>query len=142
MTQNIERYVLEALQKAALSAVAGTGSPPVKYVNRNFNPPSDGKWWEVVYIPNNIEGEFWNEGKTYRGVMRLILHWPQNDQGAYAMLDEVARVSNKIVKGTIYQDAGNNAYVRIIDHPNVSGVIEQPPENIAPLTIRYSCFKI
>jgi hypothetical protein len=139
---NIERYVVEALQKMVTNAVAGTGSPPVKYLGRNMNPPTDGKWWEVVYIPNNITNQFWDEGKTYRGALRLVLHWPQDDRGVYGPLDEVARVSDKIVKGAIYTDIGSNAFIRIIEHPDTSGVIEQPPENIMSLTIRYSCFKI
>ena len=137
----IERYILEALQKAVTTAVTATGSPPVKYIGRN-TPSNSGKWWEIIYIPNNVENEFWDSGKTYRGIMRLILHWPQDDTGAYGALDEVKRVADAFKKGDISTDAGSHAVVRIMEHPNVLSIIEQPPEMLIPLTIRYTCFKV
>jgi len=135
-----ERHVLQALQTAVVAAVGAT--PPVKYVNRNMNPPSNGKWWEVVYLPNNIEGEFWGDSKTFRGVMRLVLHWPQDDRGAYAMYDEAQRVADKFTKGSLHQDPDKNVTVKIIETVNVGGVIEQLSENILALTIRYQYFKV
>lgn len=135
-----ERYVLQALQSAVVTAVGA--SPPVKYVNRNMNPPSDGKWWEVVYLPNNIEGEFWGNEKTFRGVIRLVLHWPQDDKGAYAMFDEAQRVADKFVKGSLLQDPDKKVTVKITETVNVGGIIEQPPENILALTVRYQYFNI
>lgn len=140
MTINVERYILEALQKGVTLAV-GT-SIPVKYVNTNFKAPSNGKWWEVVYIPNNVTDEFWDEGKTFQGVLRLILHWPQSNTGAYLAMDEMKRVADSFIKGNIYTDPLNQVRVKIQEHPNCTGVLEQSPEFLLPLTIRYSCFKI
>lgn len=138
----LNRYILEALQKAVTSAVTATGAPPVKYVNRNA--PSGGKYWEVVYIPNDIDNEFWDAGKTYRGILRLILHWPQDDKGAYAALDEVDRVAKWFTVGKQMQDGGAEpkVTVRVTSEPSIASVIEESPELLIPLTIRYECFKI
>ena len=135
-----EVYILKALQKAVTVAVGQ--QMPVKYMNTNINPPSDGKWWEVVYIPNNVTNEFWSEGKTYQGVLRLILHWPQDNKGAYDAMTEVSRVANSFQKGNVFTDPSNLVQVRIQDHANANGVIEEPPSLILPLTIRYSCSRI
>jgi hypothetical protein len=136
----IERLVLQALEKGALAAI-GT-SIPIKFTGRNISPPTNGKWWEVVYIPNNTQGEFWSEGKTYRGVMRLILHWPQDNQGALPYLTEVDRVSEGFRIGTVLRDDSNQVSVKITSEPTVMGVIEEAPQNLIPLTIRYLFFKI
>lgn len=136
-----ESYILNALQKAMIAAMVG--SPiPVKYVATNFVSPNNGKWWEIVYIPNNLTGEFWSEGKTFKGFIRLILHWPQDGKGAYIAQQEVARVASKFTKGSLFKDSDNIVTVKIDDNPNVTGVIEQSPEILFPLTVRYSCFRI
>ena len=139
MTQ--ERHVFEALQKAVTAAVAGTNSPPVKYLNRNFNPPSTGMWWEIIMIPNNIANEFWGSEETYRGILRLLLHSPQNDKGVYPLLDEVERVSQGFAKGSKFIDPASEVVVSVTDNPTIMGVYEEPPQIIAALTVRYSCFK-
>lgn len=137
---NMETYILKALQKKVTEAVGNTIH--VKYLNVNFTVPANGKWWEIVYIPNNVRDQFWAEGKTYQGVMRLILHWPQNSGGAYAAMEEVRRVSDFFNKGDKFQDPDENVTVKIQEHPDVTSVIEESPQLLIPLTIRYSCFKI
>lgn len=133
-----ERYVIEALQKAVLALAL---TIPVKYLGIPMNPPSDGKWLEVVHIPNNIQGEFWSEGKTYRGIMRLILHWPMNAAGVYPPMDMIRTVAAGFTKGKQITDTGNNVNVSIVEHVNVQDVIEEAPELLIPLTVKYSCLK-
>ena len=65
----LEAYILEAFQ----AKIATLSTLPVKYVGVNITPPSDGKWFEIVHIPNNVEGEFWGSDKTYQGFFRVIL---------------------------------------------------------------------
>ena len=136
---SFEKNVIQALQKAVVSAVEEVY--PVKFVGRNA-PEHSGKWWEIVYIPDNVENEFWADGKTYRGILRLVLHWSQDDQGVEKALDEAARISLDFSKGSVFEDDGQEMQVRIVDHPNVLSVIEERSEMIIPLTIRYSSFKI
>jgi len=132
-----ERYILEALQKAVTQAT----TLDVKYIGRNMTIPVNGKWLEIVYIPNNIENEFWSDSKTYRGLMRLIVHWPIDDSGVYGALDSAKTICEYFMKGMILSDPANNVRVQITDNPNISDVMEQPPELLVPITLRYSYFK-
>lgn len=136
----MEQYVLEALQKAVISATAITGLP-VKYVGRIFDIPSDGKWIEVIYIPNNIENQYWDDSKTYRGIMRLILHYPMDDTGVYSILNVAQQISDGLSKGSKFSDIGNNVVVKISEVPNIQSILEEAPELLVPISVRYICFK-
>lgn len=137
----IESDILKALQTAALAAAAAStyAALPVKTVGRSFTPPDDGKWLELVYIPNNISGEFWSSGKTYRGLFRLLLHWPMNEMGVYDGLKVIESVADYFAKGSDF--VSNGANVRIYDHPDLTDTLEQPPEILFPVSVRYQCFK-
>jgi len=133
-----ERYVLEALQKAVIdTAPVGLS---VKYVGRVLNVGSDDKYLEVVYLPNNIENQYWGSSKVYRGSMRLILHWPIDDTGVYPALNMAKQVADNFPKGSLFEDDGSNVQVKISEEPNISTVLEQPPELIVSITVRYSYF--
>ena len=80
----IESKILSLLQKKVTEVVGK--SYKVKYINTNIGNVD--KFWEIVYIPNNVENEFWDKGKTYRGILRLILHWPQDNKGIYKPMEE------------------------------------------------------
>lgn len=144
MTQNLEPFVIQALQKAVIRAVDLSDYPnmPVKYIGVNFNPLPEQNWLEVVHIPNNIENEFWGDEKTYRGVMRLILHGPQNGEGIYGSMGMLTSVLNNLAKGSKHSDTAGNVLVKIEDHPNITGAIEESPELLIPATIRYSYFSL
>lgn len=135
----MERFVLEALQKAVIAAVAPT-SIPVKYVGRTFTVDSTDKWVEVVYIPNNVENQYRGDSKTYRGMMRLVLHWPIDDSGIYPALDIASQISDGFAKGSKLADLGENVVVTITENPNIQGVLEVAPELLIPITIRYNYF--
>lgn len=138
----IEKAILEALQKGVIAAVAAStlSATAVKYVGRNFTKPSDGKWLEIVHIPNNITGEFWGSEKTHQGLLRLILHWPMIDRGAYDPLTLVETIAGYFTKGLSLTDTGNTVRVRITDVPNLLSVLEEPPEMLFPISIRYQFF--
>lgn len=137
----MERKILQALQEAVAPAIAASIAPtlPVKYLGRTFEIPDDGKWLEVIYIPNNVTDEFWDSGKTYQGLFRLILHWPLDDQGAYPPANTIMSISSGFAKGS--QFTVEDATVTINDNPNLTGMIEEPPEMMFPMSIRYGCFK-
>jgi hypothetical protein len=138
----IEKEILQALQTATTAAVAASIMPtlPVKYRGRNFVIPDDDRWLEIVQIPNNVNGEFWSAGKTYRGLFRLLLHWSLDDEGAYEPLDVIASVSAYFPIGAIFQSGGIK--VKVYQEPDLTGVIETPPEQLFPVTIRYECFQL
>lgn len=134
----IESKILNLLQKKVTEVVNNVY--PVKYINTNMKAKD--KFWEIVYIPNNIENEFWNEGKTYRGILRLILHWPQDNKGVYKPMEEVERVADGFEKGLELFDDVNSVKVSITDNPDCTNVIEDEGKLLIPLTIKYLCFKL
>lgn len=134
----IESKILKCLQKRAIEVINDRN---VKCLNVNFNPPVDKKWWEVVYIPNNIEDEFWaDNSKTYRGIFRLLLHWPQKSEGAYKPLEEAERVANGFPKNLELFSEDGSVKVIITDTPDIKNVIEDRPQLMIGLTIKYTCF--
>ncbi len=137
----IEKEILEALQKATTAAVAASAMPtlPVKYKGRIQAVPSDDKWLEVVHIPNNINGEFWNTGKTYRGLYRLLLHWPVKDKGVYVPMSVIASIAYYFPIGAVF--SSGTVQVKIYQEPDLTGVIEAAPEQLFPVTIRYESFQ-
>jgi len=139
-----EKAILEALQKAVIAAVAALPSEdrvPVKYVGRNFTKPSDGSGWlEVVHIPNNQLNDSWGSEKTYRGMMRLILHWPMKDKGAYKPIELIEDIASYFVKGRKLTDQASTVSIMIADVPDFKGVMEEPPEMMLPMSIRYEFF--
>lgn len=134
----IESKILNLLQKKVTEVVGNIY--PVKYINTNMKAKD--KFWEIIYIPNNIENEFWDSGKTYRGIMRLVLHWPQDNKGVYKPMEEVERVANGLKKGLELFDDVNSIKVSITDNPDCTGVIEDEGKLLIPLTIKYLCFKL
>lgn len=135
-----DRKILQALQTATLAAVAASTMPAlsVQPVGRTLAPPPD-KWLEVVFIPNNINGEFWGAGKTYRGLFRLLLHWPVIDEGVYEPMDVLASISAHFPIGALFQT--DAVSVKIYQEPDLDGVIQSAPELIFLVTIRYETFQ-
>ena len=133
----IESKIIEALQKQAIKTI--NDNKHVKCLNVNYNPPSNKRWWEIIYLPNNYENEYWDKGKTYRGIFRLILHWPQKNEGIYKPMEEVERVAKGFEKGTILTDDMNNVKVQISDNPDVTSIIEEESGLLIGLTIKYLC---
>lgn len=136
----IEKEILQALQTATISAVAASTVPtlPVKFAGRVM-PDNAGNWLELVYLPNNITAEFWDDGKTYRGVFRLILHWSVDDRGSYEPLSLIASICQHFPVGTVFQNG--SVQVKITAEPDLSSVIEATPSQLFPVSIRYQTFR-
>lgn len=136
----VESKIIKCLQTKALEVI---NDKNVKCVNINFNPPVDKKWWEIIYVPNNVEDEFWaDESKTYKGILRLILHWPQKSQGIYKPLEEAERVANGFPKNLELYSEDKSVKVIITDTPDVTNIIEDRPQFMIGLTIKYTCFTL
>lgn len=136
-----EREILQALQTATIAAVAASTMPtlPIKVLGRTFNQPNNGRYLEIVHIPNNVGGEFWGDGKTYRGLFRLILHWGLDDAGVYQPMNVMASIASHFTKDSIFQNG--DVSVKIYEEPDLTGVIEVAPETLYPVTIRYMSFQ-
>lgn len=132
-----EEAVLRALQQAVTAAVASSGYPtlPVAYVDVKFTKPDDQKWLEIVYLPNNVQGDFWGDEKTYRGVLRLILHWPNEGGGAYGPLGLIGAIGDYFPVGRVLSG------VKIYSRPDFTGVLEEKGDVLYPVSIRYESFR-
>lgn len=141
MSQDQERYIVEALQKAVITAVAAGNTPalPIRMLGRVFNPPSDGKWLEIVHIPNNSNLS-WGDEQLYEGMLRLILHWPVDDQGVYDAMYLMRSINGYFTKGRKLSDTGNNITLTIIRQPMYMGLIEEAPEMLFPYGLRYRSY--
>ncbi len=130
--------ILSSLQKATTAAVAASGTPslPIKYIGRTFKPPSDQKYIECVFIPNNIINAYWGSSRLYRGAYRLLMHWPINGAGAYPPIDALTSIAVYFSK-----DRALLHGVRIINGPDMGGIIENGPEIIWPATMEYRLFQ-
>lgn len=137
----IEKEILQALQTGVIAAVAASTLPTlkVKHLGITFTPPDNGKWLEIVQIPNNLNNRSWGGDKTYRGIFRLVLHWPIDGKGVYEPMSLLASISQGFTKGTIFTNG--SVKVRVYENPDLTGVMEEPPQLIFPMSVRYICFQ-
>lgn len=131
-----ESAILRTLQAAVRDAVAQSIQPtlPVSYVEVKFTKPNDGKWLEIIYIPNNIVGGYWDDGKDYRGLLRLVLHWPTND-GPYRPLDLLGSIGGYFTNGLLLSG------VQIYGIANLTGIVQEEGETLYPVSIRYQSYR-
>jgi len=135
----IEKEILQSLQTAVISAVATSTMPtlPIAFVDVAFDPPNDGKYLEVIHISNNPIDPTWGNEEHHRGIMRLILHWPNNGAGAYTPLMLLASICSRFNKDT--RIAG---LVTILNKPKAMSKIANGQENLYPASMEYSVFTL
>lgn len=131
-----ESAILRTLQAAVRDAVAQSIQPtlPISYVEVKFTKPNDGKWLEIIYIPNNIVGGYWDNGKDYRGLLRLVLHWPTND-GPYRPLDLLGSIGSYFTNGLLLSG------VQIYGIADLTGIVQEEGETLYPVSIRYQSYR-
>lgn len=136
----IERDILKALQTGAGEAVTASALPalPIKYLGRTFTIPNDQKYLEIVHLPNNRLGDFWGAQKYYRGTMRLVLHYPNDDAGVYTPIDLIEQIGSFFTKDKTLRSG--QAVVKIYENPDCSGPIEGGTETLYVVSIWYQCF--
>lgn len=137
MSEMYDPVILRALQKATIAAVAASSTPtlPIKGVSNGFEAPNDQKYLECVFITNNVENEHWGDEKTYQGMFRMILHWPNDGEGPYIPMNALASICSYFSKGEPLGD------VRLTTSPNMLSPLEAGKENLYPASVRYSCFR-
>lgn len=131
-----EADILRALQNAAKQAVAGSLRPliPIKFLQGTWQQPEDGVYWELVRIDNNVDNATWGDERQFRGLFRLLLHWTAAQTGAYIPLEIAQSVADHFTKGRFFDR------VKVTDVPNVSGPIENPPDVMYAIGVRYETF--
>lgn len=114
---------------------------PVQYPLRSFKVPTDGKWFEIVRIVNNSTNEFWGNERTFRGIVRVILHWPIVDSGEIAPTKVLETVAANVKKGTEF--VREETRIQITDHPMIDEpIVESNGRAIMVLTLQYRSYVI
>lgn len=136
-----EADILDALCTGVATAVAGSTIPalPVMYPLRTFDIPEDNKYIEVIQITNNRENEYWGKARTYQGILRLLLHWKNDDAGAVVPVTFLDSIAALIPKGSILRSGA--ASVLIYDNPDAGSMITNGSDIIFPLTLVYRDFQ-
>ena len=132
-----EPDIIRALQRGVTAAVAASTAPtlPVKYLEVPFTEPNDGKWLEIVWIPNNRNSDFWGDEKNYQGLLRLVLHWPNSGGGVYTPLGVIGSIADYFHKGRMLSG------VQIYEAADFTGSIANGDEILYPVSIRYQSYK-
>lgn len=137
------RQVLEALQKAVIQAVKNSNKPdlPIKMMGRVYKPDGN-PWLEVVQITNDVANLNWGKEHVYQGFIRLILHWPVDDMGAYEPLEVIESIACYFEKGDILEDPENNVLVKINNNPRYLGSVEEQDHLMYPYSVEYRFYDI
>lgn len=138
-----EAEIIAGLQQAVTAAVADSTSPtlPVKYLlvgsgtGGAFVTPQDMKYLEIVWLPNNRNGDFLGGEKNHRGILRLVLHWPIDGGGVYAPVALLASISAYFWKGRLLSG------VQVYATPDPTGIIELDSEVLFPVSILYQSYR-
>jgi len=132
-----DQAIIAALQDGVTEAVAAStmATLPVKYLGRSWTPPSDQRWLELIFIPNNVN-DFWGDEQNYRGMFRMVLHWPNDDEGVYPPLVVLQSIADYFTKDRVLQK------VQIYDTPKLGGVLENGAETLYPASLRYQSFRV
>jgi len=137
-----ESSILSALQQAVTAAVAASDDPnlPIKYLllgnqgDGEWVVPIDQKYLELVWVPNNAD-DFWGDELNHMGLLRLVLHWPNNGGGIYEPVELLASITSYFHKGRMLQS------VQVSGKPNPTGPIENGSEILFPVSISYQSFR-
>lgn len=138
-----ESAIIQALQSGVTAAVAASTSPtlPIKYImvgtsgGPAFSIPADQKWLEIVWLPNNRNGDFLGDEKNHRGILRLVLHWPNSGGGVYEPVELLASITAYFSKGRLLSG------VQVYATADPTGIIEQGNEVLLPVSILYQSYR-
>ena len=132
-----EETILRDLQAGVVAAMAASSDPdlPVKYLDVAFTVPNDKKWLEVAVIPNNRVGDFWGNEQVHQGLMRLILHWPNNGAGIYTPITLLGSIAGYFSVGLVLST------VQVYEVPGFTGGLPEGDEVLYPASIRYRSYQ-
>ena len=142
MSNFMDGEIIEALQKGVLTAVANCSRPdlPIQMLGRTFEPGAkDVAYLQVLVIPSNPDNELWGENRRYAGLFRLVLHYPNDDQGVYPPLVLLKSIAAYFTKGQILTDG--TISVEITTPPNFTGSLPSRHETEYPVSMRYNFFQ-
>lgn len=137
---DIEADISDAIFTKVEAVVAASSIPalPIMFPLRTFLIPNDNKYIEVIQIRNNNANEYWDIGKTYQGIVRLLLHWSNDNAGAIVPQRYLAEIALQLVKGSVLRAGA--AVVVLYDNPDAGSFVINGQDCFFPLTLLYRDF--
>lgn len=139
---NSETDVIQSLQASVIAAVAASSKPtlPVKFINVvNDNvpiPPVDNsEWLELIWIANNPSDTTWGDEKVYRGIFRLVLHWPNDGAGSYPAITLM-----ESIKASYHKDVLMGEKLKLLNQPRLTTINDDAKELQLIVSLEYSSF--
>lgn len=108
---------------------------PFKMPGRIFNPPNDQRYIELVVITNN-SADFWGDEKQLAGIVRVILHWSNDDEGIFYPMTICGLICQRLPKGLTLQFG--SAKLQISTAPLVLDPLSDGQETLYPVSFDYS----
>lgn len=126
-----EAIISNTFLTAVGNAVAAvTPVLPVQNPGIPFDVPNGGQYVEVIQIRNNPSGEYYGDERTYMGILRLLVHWPNDKAGEIPALTYLDALAAQFPKGSLM----------LYDVPEIGSVVEDQGQRFYPLTLRYRQF--
>lgn len=137
----IEKEIIKLIQNKITLSVANSTFPNlhIQALGRTIIPDNSQKYLEILHFANNIKNEFWGNSKTYRGLVRLILHWPIDDAGDYPALDLLQSICTQFDKDLVLQEG--EVQVKFSEKPDFFGALTSGQDRIFPVTLEYYSFQ-
>lgn len=138
----IENDISQALYRIVDAAVALASDPalPVQFPMRNFDPPKDGRYVEVVQIRNNADGMFLGNERMYQGILRLLVHWSVDDTGSRGVTEYADKLASLIPKNTIGEYG--KSQVQLYSEWVAGSIIVEDGKAYLPIGARYRDFQV
>lgn len=133
----MNKEIIQAFQQKVLAI--DLDGLPVKALGRTFEIPQDQKYIEIIHIPNDGDDRYIANEKMFQGIFRLVLHWPNNDEGTYPPTDIIDLLEPYFSKNNLLFFGSNR--LEFYQRPKFLGAIEAGQEMIYPLSVAYRCFK-
>lgn len=133
----MNRQILETFQQYLLGL--SLNGIPVKALGRTFDPPNDQKYLELIHIPNDPDDKYIDGSKMYQGIFRLILHWPNNDEGVYDPLNIVDFLSAQFTKENPLWIGAHR--LEFYQRARFLGQDDTGQDILFPLSVYYRCFQ-
>lgn len=111
---------------------------PLSYPNKAFDVPTNGRYLEIVRLPNDPIIAGWDRSVD-QGIFNLGVHW-NNDDGETDVLTICDQIANFFSMGKVMFFTGGKI---IISHPPaVRTPMIDGQEAIYPVSIRYQSFAV
>lgn len=107
---------------------------PIKAPGRTFVPPTNQKYIELVMIPEN-GADTWGNEKQFAGIIRIILHWKNDDAGIIPPSLVCEAIIAALPKDTTFTYGAARLVISTV--PVQMQPLEDGHESLYPVTFRY-----